>query len=450
MPDQVGVSVTKGQRSGLMRRALALAASIALAAFAPARPAGAMSPTAPVDNTADSCPQYVTGAPGMVTLGAQEAMSQGSPWPLANAALAWEYYSFENGILGTGGSGWPVAGFNVIPAVGAHPTYCSYSYQSQPLAYAGQESAAASANANTVLYSPDSEGDVALSLAGVGVGQVLAQFDRVTGVGAVAGGTVSDTGVAALRTYVGVPTDPDWWTGTGLSTAANAQSWAQQTAANPQGCVSANDPRYWCPRAMVPTLVLAQDTGGGFSDDSTSHMSYEGTNKFPWDYKTNGKKAVDGLGWTHIYRAETEPNPAWDYWATSQGLSLTPKDGWRMKKVFTQLGAGEHMQMVNFSPVDVRKYGSSGSITLSATLSGEAKWGNYQGGAGVGIGRTWDVAEGSAGGAPTSHDQHYGIWEAGNKAGSSTAKAAEGQETWKVPPSDDVYWNGESAWATTK
>jgi hypothetical protein len=180
--------------------------------------------------------------------------------------------------------------------------------------------------------------------------------------------------------------------------------------------------------------VSAMDTPTGFTYNNTAHL-----------YWTPGQPSgrnnhLDGSINYNIYSQSSRYNPTFDFWSTTQSASVSPINGARLKEVQTKMQPNDYLESVESSPNAVNKYGSAGSFTLSATLSGEMKRGQYSGGTEIGVSRTWNFAEGTVGGGRLHDQSHYGLWQSGGKSGTSTAKEAAGVETWRVPINKDVFW----------
>lgn len=181
-------------------------------------------------------------------------------------------------------------------------------------------------------------------------------------------------------------------------------------------------------------LITVMDTPVGFSYNNTAHLYWDPNGPSG----RNGK--LDGLITYNVYSQGSRYVSTHDFWATTQVASVSPRNGARIKEVETKIAPNDYLESVEAEPFTMNKYGNSGSMSLSATLKGEMGSETRSGGAEVTIGRTWNFAEGVVGGGRLSDQSHEAIWKAGNKAGSSDAKGAEGVETWRVPINKDVFW----------
>lgn len=242
---------------------------------------------------------------------------------------------------------------------------------------------AAGAAANTAVGAPDSIDAAVQGLASV-VGQVVAQVESLTGLyWAVSVAGSGPGGLPSASTFAG---------GTG-------------------------------PSAMT--------TSGS---DTTSRFRWIADAHLYWDPATNGQGAVDGMCIANLYTTSQSIHNGFRFYATSQAASATPVNNARLTKLLASLVPDSEVEPVEASPLSVNRYGSSGSMNLGASLKGEA--GNF--GAEFTIGRTWSFADGTVGGGLLHSGEHYTQWQSGTKTGSSTAKSAEGVETWKVPTNAQV------------
>ena len=207
------------------------------------------------------------------------------------------------------------------------------------------------------------------------------------------------------------------------------------------------DRRYTLSLSCAVGCVGAHRTPPPSGDDSVSKFKFIDDAPIGWYPETTDGR-LNGKANLNLYEAIAKPNDAWDFLASSQWSSATPGDGYRITKVLAEATPeGQNVGIVEADPLSVAKYGSAGSFNLGASLSGEAKFGNYGGGGSFNIGRTWNFAEGTVGGGVLSGDTHYTQWQAGNKAGSTTAKSTAGVETWKVPTDGGItLWYSASAW----
>lgn len=198
-----------------------------------------------------------------------------------------------------------------------------------------------------------------------------------------------------------------------------------------------------------PGCVSGHENGfePGPGGDSYAKFNYNNTANLRWSGDAN--KKVDGLARYNLYTAAEKPDPYREFYATSQVASATPINGRTIKGIITTIEPNAHLQLVASSPLGVNEYGSSGSLSLNATLSGEISRDNSgSAGGSFGIARTWNYAVGHVGGADTSKMAHYAQWRArGN--GDKFAKSAEGVETWTSPNKTNVVWY-ISAVATTR
>lgn len=192
-----------------------------------------------------------------------------------------------------------------------------------------------------------------------------------------------------------------------------------------------------------PSLNDASQSGG----DSVSKFAWIDDARLTWTNEATDNRA-NGLAILNLYGANYKPHEAWDFYASAQAASVTPQNGHRVTKVLMEARPdNNNISVVEADPLSVNKYGSAGSFNLGATLSGEAKFGNYGGGGSFSVGRTWNFAEGTVGGGLLSEGTHYTQWQSGNKSGSTTAKSAQGVETWKVPTDSGIMiWYSGAAW----
>lgn len=191
-----------------------------------------------------------------------------------------------------------------------------------------------------------------------------------------------------------------------------------------------------------PTIYPVGLGNGVSTMDSPQGFKYNNTAHLYWDPNgasgRNGK--LDGLITYNLYSQSSRYVSTHDFWATTQVASVTPRNGARLKEVKSNIAPNDYLESVEASPFSMDKYGSSGSMTLSASLKGEMGNDTRSGGAELTIGRTWNFAEGVVGGGRLSNQSHEVAWRAGNRAGTSTAKGAEGVETWRVPVNKSVFW----------
>jgi hypothetical protein len=265
---------------------------------------------------------------------------------------------------------------------GSYWTNCTYAYRggtwdllvNQPLN-------SATATANTAAGAPDSVDAAVQGLASV-AGHVVAQVESLSGL-----------------------------------------YWAVSVATGPGGLPSVTT---FTGNGNAPEAMSTMSSGS----DSTSSFRWIADARLYWDPDTNGEGAVDGLDIANVYTTSREVHPAFRFYSTSQAASVTPVNGKKLSKVLTTLIPDNNVEVVEASPLSVNKYGSAGSLSLGATLKGEG-----QGGGGIefSIGRTWNYAEGTVGCGLYSSGEHYCLWQSSGKSGATTAKSAEGVETWKVP-----------------
>ena len=193
-----------------------------------------------------------------------------------------------------------------------------------------------------------------------------------------------------------------------------------------------------------PTCIAAAPGNypQGSSDDGVSNFYW--VNNVALYHRPNdssgGPNALDGRINYNFYRSNNKPNPAWDFFASSHAYSVTPINGRKLKELNAHILPKGELEPVDADPLAVNKFGSAGSWNLGANLQGEAKMGNYGGGAGFNIGKTWNYPEGYGGGGQLSSGEHYTHWKTGSGSGSGTAKSTAGVETWKRPTDGSGYY----------
>jgi hypothetical protein len=236
--------------------------------------------------------------------------------------------------------------------------------------------------------------------------------------GAIWAAVLFTEGKASIATEQAIQTTTGW-AGTVLS----------HTQADPLYCV-------WVPTpCMIPigTYSAAQtNPRDQMGYDDPSNFQWRADIEMWWDPNGNGKGAADGGAYSNLYRATRQDNPSWRFWATSQAHSLTPINGWKLKKMQGVISS-EQLQRVEMSPLSTSKFGSNGTISVGVTLGGEKG-----GGTSFSVGRTWNISEGTAGGAMVKGG-HLTIFEA-QGGGTTWTKSTEGAETWKIPPGDSFQW----------
>lgn len=172
--------------------------------------------------------------------------------------------------------------------------------------------------------------------------------------------------------------------------------------------------------------------------DSTSNFRYSNQAILYWSRGSGGSGNLDGRAMYTLYEQSYKPREESDFWATSQKASVTPRNGKRMTEVYTNVSPAERgLQLSDADPFSVNEYGSAGSFSLGASLSGE-----YRGAGGsFSIGRTWNYPRGYNGGGFLSSGEHYGLWRLADGDGDQYAKGAQGVETWRSPTNAYVGWN---------
>lgn len=188
---------------------------------------------------------------------------------------------------------------------------------------------------------------------------------------------------------------------------------------------------------LSPCLAVLASAQDKSYNDSVSKFVWNNNAKLYADPDTSECKCADGQAIWTVYTSQSQPRPEFEFFATSQKSSVTPVSGWKMKEVSTYIRPDPErrdLEVADFDPNFADDYGSGGSFSLGASLSGE-----FGAGYSFSIGRTWNFPKGYAGGGLLHNDEHYTIWRTAG-SGDPYARGTAGVETWKEPAGARALW----------
>jgi hypothetical protein len=191
---------------------------------------------------------------------------------------------------------------------------------------------------------------------------------------------------------------------------------------------------------MNQQVLLGTLTFGGAGPlvaDSPDGFTYNNTAKLYWDpnASSGSKGHLDGEVIYNVYNQSKRYDEDFDFWATSQVGSVTPLKGSHIAEIDSAVEPNDDEELVESDPTVVNQEGSSGSLTLDASLAGEFKGAS----ASVGLSRTWHYPHGYVGGGNLHNDEHYCEWALAGGADTG-AKGCRGVETWKEPINEAAWW----------
>lgn len=192
-----------------------------------------------------------------------------------------------------------------------------------------------------------------------------------------------------------------------------------------------------CGPTRIGTVLEVSTTGSHPATMATTSGGDDSITQFEWrntvnmynnpDNESGGPDKVSGLAAYHYYVQSYKFSEAWNFSASSQLYSASPVNNCKIKTVTSTVEPRRSTELSDWEPTYVEEYGSAGSRSVTAGLSGEKGGGSFS------ISRSWNVPQGIAGGYPTDDSRHFVVWKSPSKNGDRNTKSATGVETWKTP-----------------
>lgn len=246
--------------------------------------------------------------------------------------------------------------------------------------------------------------------------------------------------LAGLRISLGTAaTDP----GTGIAAGVGGAEFGTGVSAAPDselGCLGCVEPNGLLTVDQADTRLREREQTDEIpADDRVSKFKWHNSARITFK-GSEGCQCLDGKSLYGLYKETQMIDNAYRFWALSQGASLNPINGHKIKKILSAVRPQDGQLGEEYDPMQVREYGDGGSMTLGATLEGSGSKDPQSGksiGGGFTIGRTWNFSEGSAGGSQFSDDHTYTA-QFLNGGGSPYPKSAVGVSTWRAPRSNEL------------